>query len=265
MTLTQTLPKAWNIFLKQKHLLLLVLILEAAFFMSVVGLHYKFFLPTSEAALRAAEAMQKEFEQTPNEELHLLDETLSQNEQFMNNYLVLVENIGYFLLGTLILWILFRGPLWYLSHRAVRDTPFVRFFAKFAGITLAWAFIFTLVVVLYSVLSGSTATILPIVSGTTASLLFVFVLLIATYFQQLSYALLADKQTFKNTFISGTKHWKKAAPTWIVSGLITFVALTFPMNWVQTVPQASLALYALVSVPLLHFARINLIVPWQKK
>lgn len=265
MILTQTLPKAWNLFWKHKHLLLLVLILEAAFFVSVVRLHYSFFVPTSEAALRATEAMQKEFENTPNEELHLLDETLSQNPEFMASYFVLVENIIYFLLGTLLLWIVFRGPLWYLSHRSVRETPFLRFMAKFAGMTLFWAATIALAVLGYSIIEGSTATILPIVSSTTASALFIALLLVIFYFQQLSYALLTEKQTFKNTFIFGIKQWKKAVPVWIVSSLITFIALTLPMNWVQSLPQASLALYALLSVPALDFARVNMIVPWSKK
>lgn len=265
MTLAQTLPRAWNIFWQHKHLLLLVLILEAAFFVSVVKLHYTFFVPTSEAALRATEAMQQEFEKTPNEELHLLDETLSQNAEFMASYYVLVENIVYFLLGTLALWILFRGPIWYLSHRAVRPAPFLHFMAKFAGMTLFWTAVFIAAIFGYSLAQGSTSTVLPIVSSTTASIIFVFVLALITYFQQLSYALLTDNKTFKNTFIFGTKYWKKAVPVWIVSALITFIALTFPMNWVHSLPQASLALYALVTVPALQLARTTLIVPWSRK
>lgn len=242
----------------------MILLLEAIFFISVLYLHYHFFIPSADAALRAGEVMQEEIQQKTDAELYTLDQTLSENDAFMTEYLRLLENIAYFFLGILGITLLARGPIWYLSHSLVHPVSLKRTWLKFIGLTLVWFVFLIAALLVYSVLEGSTTTILPVVSSRTASALFIIATAIIAYLAQTSYALLSHDQTFKNTFLFAFKQAKKAGPAWLVSALITFVALTLPLNWIIR-PPIALAVYAAISIPLLHFARINLIVPWSKK
>ncbi|MBI4145860.1 hypothetical protein HY489_00825 [Candidatus Woesearchaeota archaeon] len=261
--LSQTLPKAWTLFAKNKKLLVLAVLIELLFVFSLVYVHYTFFLPTTDAALKAGKVMQEALTDLPESEVYQLDSLLADNPEFMASYYVLLENILYFLLSCLLLGIVFKGLLWWLANGCVKKTDLRKYWLKFAGLSVFWFFMFMLALLLYGWLTGGSATILPVTSSTTASVLFIVLLAVILYFAQVSFALAAESNTFKNTFLLGIQ--KRRVLVFTVNLLVTFVALTLPLNWLTTLPLLSLAIAILISFPALHFARIHMVVAWNDK
>jgi len=277
MTLTQTLPKAWNIFLKNKKYLILIVLLEFFFLFVLAQLHLLFFIPSADASLKAQEAMQKELQKLPDTEIYQLDSVLVQNEEFMQSYRLLIRNIVYFLLSAFATWTFFRAPLWYLAHASIKKVPLGRTIGKFSLLSIFWFIAGLIALFAYSVLTGSTQTVLPIVSSGTTTFLMLVIFIVILYFAQVSFALLPAQQTFKKTFALGTTHAKTIAPAFLINQIIQFVALALPFNWIELAPNLGvetggltfvigiLAIMLCITIPALAFARIHLIVAtWLK-
>jgi hypothetical protein len=189
-----------------------------------------------------------------------------ENEEFMMEYKVLATSMILFLLSTFAAWLVFKTPVWYFSHKSILPKmPFGIHVLKFCLMSLFWFFTTLMAIIIYSAATGSTATIIPIVSSTGASLLMWIVLLAIFYFSQISFALIPAQQTFKKTFDYGTKHVTTILPAFIVNTLITFIVLTLPYNWAQTMPLLTLAIILFITIPALAFARLHMIVAtWTK-
>jgi len=266
MTLSQTLPKAWTAFTENKKYLLFIILIEFVFLFLLTQAHLYFFVPSAEAATMAGEAMSKQVEAMPETELYQLETKLAESKEFMVAYRLLLTYIIYFILSILALFIVFRTPLWYLSHKSIyKKMPFKPVMIKFPLMTLFWFAIICVAFVIYSIATGSTATILPLVSSDTATFLMLIILLAVFYFSQISFALIPAQQTFKKTFTYGVKHAKSIIPAFLVNASITFIVLSLPFNWIATMPLLSLAIILIITIPALAFARLHMIVAiWEK-
>jgi hypothetical protein len=160
----------------------------------------------------------------------------------------------------------FKTPVWYFSHKSILPKmPFGIHALKFALLSLFWFFALIVIFSIYSAATGSTATILPIISSMGASIAMWIGLLAIFYFAQISFALIPAQQTFKKTFQYGTKHVATILPAFMVNTLIAFIVLTLPYNWAQTMPLLTLAIMLFITIPALAFARAHMIVAtWHK-
>ncbi len=261
MILSTTLPRAWKAFVNNKRYLLLMILIEFVFLFTLVKLHYTFFQPSAEAATRAGDVLSQEVAKLPQTEMYKLETILGQNEEFMKAYRDLLKNIGTFILGMLVAWIVFRAPLWYLSHKSIyKKMPLGKSWLKFTLLSLFWFIIIAIAFGIYSIATGSTATILPLVSSTSTSIIMLIFFAAIYYFSQVSYALIPAQQTFKKTFIFGIKHAKTILPAFITNAIITFIALTLPFNFIETKPLLSLAIILVITIPALAFTRLHMIV-----
>jgi len=266
MTLNKTIPQAWKAFTKNKKFLIWIILLEFVFLFFLTQVHLYYFQPTSEAVMKTGEIMSRELEKLPEAEIFQLEGILTSNEQFMAAYKVLLANLGLFILTILLIWIIFRGPVWYFSYKSIhKKIPLTTSWLKFALLSLMWFTALVGAFVIYSISTGSTATLLPIATSQFTTFLMFLVFFVIYYFSQVSFALVPAQQTFKKTFVYGVKHAKTIFPALIVNAIIMFVVLTLPFNWIQTKPLLSLAIILFITIPALAFTRIHIIVAtWLK-
>jgi hypothetical protein len=266
MTLSQTLPKAWLAFKENKKYLIWIILIEFIFLFALTQIHLMYFVPSAEAAAKAGEILATEVQDLPETELYQLEGTLAQNEEFMIVYNELLAYMGFFIVSLFLAFIVFRTPLWYISHKIIyAKMPFKTVLWKFPLLALFWFIVLTVAFSIYSIATGSTTTILPIVSPFWVTIAMYIIFLAIFYFSQISFALIPSQQTFKNTFIYGTKHAKTIIPAFLVNSIITFIVCTLPFNWIASKPLIGLAIILLITIPALAFARLHMIIAtWSK-
>jgi hypothetical protein len=264
--LSQTLPKAWLAFKENKKYLIWIVLIEFIFLFVLTQIHLMYFVPSAEAAAKVGEIIAQEAENLPETELYQLENTLATNEEFMTVYNELLAYMGFFIVSLFLAFIVFRTPLWYLSHKSIyAKMPFKTVLWKFPLLGLFWFVVLAVAFSIYSIATGSTTTILPIVSPFWITILMNFVFLAIFYFSQISFALIPSQQTFKNTFIYGAKHAKAIIPAFLVNAIITFIVCTLPFNWIASKPLIGLAIILLITIPALAFARLHIIIAaWSK-
>ncbi len=274
--ISQTLSKAWKVFTANKKYLALIVIIELLFLMAFAGLQYYFFYPSAEAAARAGDAISKEMEKLPETEAYQLEGLLANNPHFMQAYKDLLTSMIYFLLGTLVAWIIFKGLVWHLTHKSVKKITLKQTWWKFALLSVFWFIATAVVFLLYSLATGSTDTLLPMESSTATDVFLTIIFLIIFYFAQISFALIPEQQTFKKTFVCGWKHAKTIIPAFLVNLLITFVFIGLPFTWAGFAPKIGIqygtALFAatifitiILGILALAYTRLHMVVIiWQK-
>ncbi|MEM3154312.1 MAG: hypothetical protein QW165_01960 [Candidatus Woesearchaeota archaeon] len=266
MTLSQTLPRAWLAFKENKKYLIWIVLIEFVFLFVLTQIHLTYFVPSAEAAARAGEIMTKEVEKLQETELYQLEGLLAQNEEFMTAYHELLAHMGFFITSLFAAFAVFRTPLWYISHKSIlKKMPFKTVLIKFPLLCLFWFIVLIIAFSLYSIGTGSTTTILPIISPFWVTMFMYVVFLAIFYFSQVSFALIPSQQTFKNTFIYGIKHAKTIIPAFLVNTIILFIACSLPFNWLATKPLIALAIILFITIPALAFARLHMIIAtWSK-
>jgi hypothetical protein len=266
MTLNQTLPKAWLAFKENKKYLIWIVLIEFVFLFALAQIHLAYFVPSAEAATRTGEIISKEIEGLPETELYQLESTLSQSEEFMTVYNELLAYMGFFIVSLFLAFIVFRTPLWYISHKSIfKKMPFKTVLWKFPLLGLFWFVVLAVAFSIYSIATGSTATILPIISPFWLTLIMYVIFLAIFYFAQISFALIPSQQTFKNTFVQGYKNAKTIIPAVLVNAIIAFIACSLPFNFIFTYPLIALAIILVISIPALAFARLHMIIAtWHK-
>lgn len=265
--ITTTLPRAWKAFMKRKQYLIPIVLLEFVFLFVLAQLHFSFFIPSSDAAQQLNDIMMDEMQQLADTELYQLETVLMNNTEFMQAYHTLLTYIA-FLIGSMFLaWLLFKTPIWHLAHKTItKKVPFNTTILKFPLLSLFWFFTLAGLLALYTLFTDSTSTILPFSTSPVVTLLVGIILLAILYFSQISFALIPSQQTFKNTFIYGTKHALTIIPAFLVNLLILFVVFTLPFRWIELFPLLSLAIILFITIPALAFTRIHMIVAtWLNK
>lgn len=265
--LTTTLPKAWKAFTENKKYLLLIILFEFILLFILVQVHLAYFLPSAEAATRAGDAMSKVMSELPESEIYQLETLLAKNPEFMQAYKELLTYMAYFILSFFAALTLLKAPVWHLAHKSIyKKIPLKTTLTKFILLSLFWFVVVIILFIGYSMATGSTATILPIVSSPTTTTIMYILFALTFYYSQISYALIPAEHTFKQTFIKGTKQAKKIFPAFLVNLLITFIVLTLPFNWIQTKPLIALTIMLLITIPALAFTRIHMIIStWDKE
>lgn len=259
--ITKTLPKTWTAFKKGKRYLIPIVLLEFFFLFALVQLHFSFFMPSSDAATRAGDIMVQELDQLPDSQIYQLEQNLQQNPEFMAAYHELLTFIAFFVVTMFLAWILFRTPIWWLAHKTIHNkTPFNTSLLKFPLLSLFWFIALLLLLFIYSTLTGSTATILPFSTSLGSTILVSILFAAILYFASISFALIPSQQTFKNTFIYGTKYWKTIVPAFLINTVILFVALTLPFNFIEQHALLSLGIILFITIPALAYCRLHLIV-----
>ena len=258
--ISQTLPKAWLAFTSNKKYLILTILFEFLFLFAVINSFFSFFIPTAEAFDKVNQAMQEQMADLQESELYELEGRLLTDDEFMVAYHSLFVMIVLFIVSVFVSWLVFRTPVWYLSLKSIlKKMPLKTVIKKFVLLNLFWFVLLILSFGLYSLATGSTTTIIPVVSSSGASLVFIALFLVISYFSSISFALIPAQHTFRKTFIEGVKHAKVIIPAFLFNALIVFIVCTLPFNWIQTRPLLSLAIILFISIPSLAFARLHII------
>jgi len=266
MTLTTTLPKAWNAFITNKRYVLLTILFEFIFLFVVTQIHLSLFIPAAGALDNVGKIISAEMEKLPETEVYQLDTVLRQNPEFTTQYQLLLTYLIFFVLSMLAAWIIFKSPVWYLSHKTIlKKMPLGTHLLKFTLLSLFWFAIIITALVIYGAMAENANTLLPSATSIATTIITYLIFLAIFYFAQISFAIIPAQQTFKNTFNYGIHHTKTILPAFIVNALITFIVLTLPFNWIETQPLISLAIIVIITIPALAFARLHMIVAtWSK-
>ena len=266
MILNTTLTRAWKAFTQNKRYLLLIVLFEFIFLFAATQVHLAFFMPSAEAATRAGEVMAEEVAKLPVSEIYQLESILVQNQEFMQAYRELLQHLGFFILSMLVIWMIFKAPVWYLAHKSIlKKISLATSLLKFSLLSLFWFIVMCIVFTIYSVATGSTATVLPLMGSTAATFTVLLIFLIVLYFAQVSFALIPSQQTFKKTFVLGVKHARTILPAFIVNAIISFIVISLPFNWIKELPLLALAIILFITIPALAFTRLHIIIAtWLK-
>ncbi|RMD58588.1 hypothetical protein D6825_00280 [Candidatus Woesearchaeota archaeon] len=270
--LNTTLSKAWKLFTKNKKYLALEVLIDVLFLAAILYTTMLIFVPSAETVIKAGDALQAQMAEIPESEIYNLENIAMQNEEFMTAYRQLLKYIIYFFTIMTCLFMAFRGPLWYITHKKLNRADPKVFAWKFPLLALFWAFISGIILVTYGVLASSAEMPLPLVSGKMSNALALFALLVAAYFANISFALTPGKQALKSAFIMGVKNAKTLIPAMLANALIIFVATLLPFNIIWTLPKSTqttiifLSSIVIVTIPALAFARLHTTMAiWQKK
>ena len=169
MALTQTLPKAWIAFKDNKKYLIIAMLFEFLFIFTLTQIHLALFLPSAEVASKLSDAMTEQVQTMQESDLYQLETMLYTNKEFMSAYHDLAQYIGLFVIGIFAAWLVFRAPVWYLSYKSIlKKTPAGISILKFCLLSLFWFAIIMLSFIIYSTVSGSGSSLIPIVCSTAA-------------------------------------------------------------------------------------------------
>ncbi len=278
MILSTTLPRAWKAFTENKRYLIFAMLFEFVLFFSIFYATATIFVPTMEAYNEVQTIMNQELEKLPETELYQLENVIQKNEEFLSKYKIFFTYIIFFFIIIYALTTIFKLPLWYFSHKSIlKKMPFGTTAMKFVLLCLFWFIVFCASFLIYSMATGSTETVIPLISSPAATLTMYIIFIAIWYFSQISFALIPAQQTFKKTFVYGIKHAKTILPAFIVNAIITFIVFSLPFNWTSIAPKIGiepgtltfvlllLAIIIFTTAPALAFARIHMITAtWQK-
>ncbi|VVB81327.1 Uncharacterised protein [uncultured archaeon] len=253
------IANAWNALIHNKKYLLLTILLEIIFLFGLVQLHFVFFTPTLEVTNKMMSAMSTTVSALADSEVYQLETRLQENTEFMTAYHELLKYLAYFLLSVLAIWMLFRGPVWWLSHKMIyKKMSFTNTWLKFSLLSIFWFAILIASFFIYSIVQGTTF-------NTALTIIMAAVCLAILYFGQISFALMPAQQTFKSTFVYGARYARTILPAFAVNLIITGIAVLLPFTCIKTIPLLSVAIIILITIPGLAFARLHIIIAtWQK-
>lgn len=268
MSLSQTLPKAWSAFSRNKRLLLIIVLLEFFLLFALFKIYMQFFIPTQEVFTGLSELMQQRMAELPDEELYKVEGLLFEDAEFMALYRKLIY-LWFSMIGVMALTsILFKAPLWYLAHKSVLKSMPLKSLGKTFALMLFWLFASGLVLLAYGYIASGFFE----EPGLPAQIVLAAALLAVSYFAQIGLSLVPARQTFKKMFVIGVKQAKEVVPAFLVNAVIAFNALALAFLWASKVSKsmwgvaALAALLALISFPALAFTRVHMVIAvWQKR
>ncbi len=275
MSITKNICKAWKAFIEHKRYTAIAVFIEVSFLIIFALLHIYYFVPMTEAALNSGNVMQEQMDQLSEENMYELESSLMNNQEFMESYHSLVNNLLLFLLYVYLLFVITRIPLWYLAHKSVNNkVRFTTVLTQLPLLALFWGFALILILAVHSWLTGE--LILPLVSSTIANIVLIALLVLSYYFAITGLSVMSQQankpktrsalQTFKNMFVYGIKYWKKLMPAILINLVIIAITWSIPFLFLETQTLIGLAIIIFVSIPTLAFARIHTITSlWQKQ
>jgi hypothetical protein len=188
---------------------------------------------------------------------------LRETPEFVEYYHDLLGNVLIFAIISYILWSLFQGLNFGITHGMIKKTNIAKYLFKFSWINLIWCGVTALLFFIYLRWTLSNRlTFIPIISRGTISVIMGIFFIIICYFSFISYGLLAHNtfiNTLKNTFVIGVKN--------ILHLLLMFLIIILSLGIIFTLILLSAKLTAFLSViiiiivllPALYFSRIYLI------
>ena len=259
--ITSNIASARQTFTNSKRQIFLIILLQFIFLAILVWSSIEILPKIPEAALQMGDILAQQSQSLQPEEAYKLEEMLGQNAQFME---ALQATIKAFLTLVAIIaasWIILIMPCWYLAHTSVKKTP-IKVLFKLFGLGIFWSIVLGLIFVLYSIASGSTATILPLTSAGATTTIMILVLALVVYVSHVTFA--AADQKFKKMFSICITHAKTLVPAVLINGLLIFVAGSFGVLWWFDNPTVALVLLICLLFPVCAFTRMHLIQACQK-
>lgn len=187
-----------NLLLKNKLLLALFIIVDVAFFASLVYVHTNIYFSLAEHSTKLFSIMQEQTTALNQTNMSELNYILAQNAEFINSYNQFLKYFVYLILSFLGLFIVFQGINWFLAHKIVNEkVNLFTFIWQFLFWTLFW---FLAIVLLQMILVSSKET---------GGLLMSLGTLAVIYFGTVSFARIGQQSFFKGTFKSSVDNWKE--------------------------------------------------------
>ncbi len=195
--LLENVKSAWKLLLKNKLLLVLFIIVDVAFFASLVYVQTNLYFSLGEYSSKLFSIVQ-ETTALNLTNVSEMDAVLAQNVEFMKNYNQFLKYFTYLILSFLGLFALFQGINWFLAHKIVHEKVSA---IKFTGQFLFWTLFWFLALVLLQILLVS--------SGGSAGIFMSLGTLAVIYFGTISFARIGQLIFFKQTFKTAVDNWRE--------------------------------------------------------
>lgn len=251
-----TITKSWKAFVSNKKLIILAVLADLVFVIVLTQLHYEIFSKASEHAIKLTTMIGEQAKIIAETE-NITDTSILSSPEFMTEYNQLLKYICLFVLGALLAWTACKGIVWFIAHKVAEKKPHTGWFIiKFAGITLLWLLgLIITIIISINLLDYATTTVFPLIGIKMANIITMLLIWALAYFVYTSYALVPHR-VFTQTFIIGTKQWKKLLPVHLLSTIITLIATLIPSLLMKAKPYLPLVFGILLSLPALAWTRV---------
>ncbi len=243
--LLEHLKQSLNLLLKNKLLLALFIIVDVAFFASLVYVQTNLYFSLGEYSSKLFETI-KETTALNLTNASEIDAVLAQNVEFMKNYNQFIKYFTYLILSFLGLFAVFQGINWFIAHKIVNE--------KFSVLKFTWQFLFW---TLFWFLALVALQILLVSSGGSAGLFMALGTLAVIYFGTVSFARIGQQSFFKQTFRTAIDNWRELTQAVAISFFGSVIVLGADYYIFYNVNYWVGILFGLIVVlPIFAFARI---------
>lgn len=256
MSLFQTISKSWKLFVANKKLLPVVVLVDVLFVYAMTRLHFEVFSRASTLILQLSAMISSDVAKAAESASPPTLDVL-QTPEFINLYNQFLKHITIFMLGALLVWLVCKGITWLVAHKMVeKKVDWKNFALKFFGMTILWfaAFLLLTIIVL-NLIHKAVYGAFPLIGQTGTNTVSLIAFWLLAYFVFISYSIV-PRQAFKNTFIIGVKHWKKLLPVHITSSLVLFVSIATPTLLVNVNVYLPIIFGVFIALPAIAWTRI---------
>jgi hypothetical protein len=252
-----TITKAWHVFVNNKKLLPLIVLVDILFVYGISRLHYEVFSRASEFALNLTTMMGQQV-QTIESSGSVANLSVMGSQAFADAYAQLLKYIGIFVVSAFIVWLVCKGIVWFLAHKTAREKPVPAgmFALKFFGMTCFWFLMFAITTVIaINIIDYATTSVFPLIGIKVANVISILLYWALAYFMFISYSLVPHN-VFRQTFILGIKEWKELLPAHILGTIVIILSVIIPAFLVRINLYLILAFSVLVALPAIAWARV---------
>jgi hypothetical protein len=251
-----TITKSWNAFVSHKWLMVIAVVIDIVFLISVNQMNYALLNRANEYS-QTLTTMLGEQAQAIADANTLEPPAVLQSDEFTAAYRQLLKFIGFFFAGILLSWIVCKGSVWFLAHKSAKEKPVdAKLFAtKFIGMTLFWFGGFLiLTIVAMNIIDYALMGALPLFSTKTANVIVAIIFWAYSYFVFISYALVPHN-VFKQTFTLGITQWKEMLPAHVLGTIVLALSITIPFLLVRISVYLIPVFALLVALPAIAWTR----------
>ena len=260
MKIKKELKENWKLFWKHKNIIPLVVLFEVLFAWFLITIHINILTKLYDSIDFVTSIMQEKMSALGSTNAPSIGLELLKDNQFSYHYNLILQNIGYFFLISIGLFIIFKGLNWYVARRLFVKIKLKDYAKQFIPLTLFWAFVLMLLAFLTIYLSSKVRFDLwTILSSNSVIYIFWILVFFMIYFAIVSYSLIPVRGVFKKTFHVGYKHWKTLLPVYVLNCLLGFVAFVFAFMFMRIRPFLALAIFVFLVFPVVHFTRLFII------
>lgn len=237
------LKHTWSLLLENKLFLVLFVIFDIAFFVSLIYSQSIIYPVLGDYSAKLFSVVERESKGLNESNLSNLDSILSQNAEFIDNYRSFLKYFSYLVLSFFLIFVVFQGINWFLAHKIVRREFSI---PKFALWFFLWCIMWLVSIVFIQ------SVIISLGSNSAFAMAVAFLAIF--YFGAISFASI-NILKFREMFVFAVRNWEKLIKylSFIFLGLIFLSFISYYLVSLNYL--AGILFSILITIPFMAFAR----------